>query len=193
MSNETSKSVLRRLHDSRFVTKYFVGEGIDIGCGQDCIGKYAELFPLMRDVKPWDANDGDAQKMSGVADNTYDFVHSSHCLEHLVDPSEGLKNWFRILKPGGHMVVMVPDEDLYERGIFPSISNSDHKWTFTIWKKQSWSSRSINLLYLLQTLGDSAEILKVEVLDASYLPSAYKQDQTLGIGECAIEFILRHK
>jgi len=32
--HETSKAVLRRLHDSRYITRYFVGDGIDIGAGR---------------------------------------------------------------------------------------------------------------------------------------------------------------
>ena len=28
---ETSKAVMRRIHDNRFATRYFVGKGIDIG------------------------------------------------------------------------------------------------------------------------------------------------------------------
>lgn len=190
MSNETSKSVLRRLHDTRFVSRYFVGSGIDIGCGKDSIGAYKETFPLITSVTPWDLSNGDAQIMNGVVNNTYDFVHSSHCLEHLQDPYEGIQNWFRILKPGGHLIVMIPDEDLYERGVFPSKSNPDHKWTFSIYKPSSWSRKSINVTNLLQSLGQSAQILKIELLDATFRPSL-KIDQTLSIGECAIEFIVK--
>ena len=90
----------------------------------------------------WDLGDGDATFMESVKDETYDFVHSSHCLEHLLDPEKGLRNWFRILKPGGYLVVIVPDEDLYEQGVFPSTFNADHKWTFTISKSGSWSDKS---------------------------------------------------
>src|SRR3546814_12230808 len=71
--------------------------------------------------------------------------------------SEGLRNWFRILKPGGHLIVTVPDEDLYEQGIFPSAYNPDHKWTFTIWKAASWSPKSRNLIDLVRSLGEAAE------------------------------------
>ena len=56
-----------------------------------------------------------AELMASVADNTYDFVHSSHCLEHMRDPARAMHNWLRILKPGGHLVCLVPDEDLYEQ------------------------------------------------------------------------------
>ena len=51
--HETSKALMRRLHDSRFATRYFVGDGIDIGAGGDVLGQYTELFPLMRSCRAW--------------------------------------------------------------------------------------------------------------------------------------------
>lgn len=132
---ESSKSIIRRGHDRRFVSRYFIGEGIDIGAGTDSIGQYTHFFPLMGKVKAWDINDGDAMLMENVANETYDFVHSSHCLEHLVDPRTGLENWIRICKKGGHLILTIPDEDLYEQGIWPSTFNTDHKWSFTIGKE----------------------------------------------------------
>ena len=189
---ETSKSVMRRLHDNRFMSRYLVGDGIDIGCGSDPISLYGELFPLMKSLRTWDLPDGDAQLLAGVADESFDFVHSSHCLEHMRDPTEALKNWFRVLKPGGHLIVLVPDEDLYEMGIFPSQSNLDHKWTFTLWKESSWCDKSVNVTDLVKTLGISAQPLKMELLDGSYRYLLPRIDQTLTpIGECAIEIIIR--
>lgn len=193
MSYETTKAVLRRIHDTRFFSRYFVGNGIDIGCGQDSINAFTEVFTQIGSVKGWDKQDGDAQFMSTVPDNTYDFVLSSHCLEHMQDPFEAIKNWLRILKPHGHMVLVVPDEDLYERGVFPSQNNPDHKWTFTIWKQKSWTSKSINIFDLLKSLDTRIQILKIELLDATFRPSLKNRDQTLfpNIGECAIEVILK--
>src|SRR3546814_15547357 len=120
---ECSKSIARRLADPNFAGRYFIGKGIDIGGAPDPLFLYEELFPRMEEVRVWDVADGDGQLMEGVADESYDFVHSSHCLEHLRDPEEGLRNWFRILKPGGQLIVTVPDEDLYEQGIFPHAYN----------------------------------------------------------------------
>ena len=191
---ETSKSISRRLRDPNFISRYFRGTGIDIGAGTDPVSLYHELFPLMGKVRIWDIKDGDAQVMEGVEDNTYDFVHSSHCIEHLHNPVIGLENWIRIVKPGGFVIVTVPDEDLYEQGIFPSNKNSDHKWTFTIYKKSSWSEKSINVLELLTVYDDTIEINKVELLNQSYRYSLPQFDQTLTpVGECAIEFILRKR
>ncbi|HWY61438.1 MAG TPA: class I SAM-dependent methyltransferase [Rhizomicrobium sp.] len=191
---ETSKSIMRRLHDVRFAVRYFVGDGIDIGGGEDPLGLYRELFPAISSVRNWDLPDGDAQAMAGVPDNSFDFVHSSHCLEHLNDPLAGLANWLRILKPGGHLIVVVPDEDLYEQGRFPSAHNFGHKYSFTIHKAKSWSKQSISLTSLLAQLGPTAQLLRIELLDATYRFALPPLDQTMTpIGECAIEFIIRKR
>ena len=191
---ECSKSIIRRQSDPNFLNRYFVGNGIDIGGAPDPLSLYREIFPRMGEVRIWDLPDGDAQLMAGVPDDSYAFVHSSHCLEHLRDPEEGLANWFRILKPGGHLVVTVPDEDLYEQGVFPSTFNSDHKWTLTIFKKQSWSARSLNLFDMIAALGPAADVQKIELLTASYRYDLPRFDQTLTpIGEAGIEFVLRKR
>jgi len=190
--HETSKSLPRRLADHRFATRYFVGDGIDIGAGPDLLAQYRELFPLMRSCRSWDIGDGDAGQLASIADASLDFAHSSHCLEHLHDPALALDNWLRALKPGGHLIVLVPDEDLYEQGVFPSTFNPDHKSTFTIGKTRSWSAASINLLDLLARFTARAEVLKIERLDATYRYALPRFDQTrTPVAECAIEFILR--
>jgi SAM-dependent methyltransferase len=191
---ECSKSVQRRLTDSNFIRKYFVGDGIDIGGKPDPLILYKEMFPLIESVKTWDWEDGDAQFLEGVADSSLGFVHSSHCLEHLVDPAEGLCNWLRVVRDGGYLVVTVPDEDLYEQGKFPSTFNSDHKWTFTIFKSNSWSDQSINLLDLVRELGPYAEVVRIEQLSASYRFDLPRFDQTLTpVAECGIELVIRKR
>ncbi len=190
--HEASKAISRRLHDSRFATRFFVGNGIDIGCGPDPVSQYLEQFPLMRQVRNWDMPDGDAQYLAGVADQNFNFVHSSHCLEHMVDPKVAMHHWLRVLQPGGHMIVTIPDEDLYEQGQFPSTFNADHKWTFTLHKKKSWSAKSINLLEFLADFSDVAQVIKLELLDASYRYQLGRFDQTLTpVAEAGIEIILR--
>ncbi|PXW22422.1 tetratricopeptide repeat protein [Paraburkholderia caballeronis] len=191
MANETSKQMFRRSSDRRYFTRWLVGDGIDVGCGPDPLSNLSDFFPLMRSVRGWDLPDGDAMLMETVADGSFDFVHSSHCLEHLVDPVTALRNWIRICKPGGHLVITIPDEDLYEQGVWPSTFNEDHKWTFTILKKESWSPRSINLVELLAMFADDVEILKLEKLDSTFDYNRPRYDQTLyGLAESAIEFVL---
>jgi len=191
---ECSKSINRRLADSRFVRKYFVGEGLDIGGKPDPLSIYQEFFPLMRGVRTWDLEDGDAQFLETVRDGSYAFIHSSHCLEHLHDPVEGLRNWLRVVKDDGYLIITIPDEDLYEQGVFPSTFNLDHKWTFTLYKSSSWSEKSINVLDMVKAMGDAAAIEKVELLDSNYRYLLPRYDQTLTpVSECGIEIIIRKR
>jgi SAM-dependent methyltransferase len=175
-----------------FTRRYFVGNGIDVGGGDDGLGK--QQWPRMEHCcRTWDLSDGDAQLLSTVDDDTFDFLHSSHCLEHMRDPYEALKHWVRVVKPGGHLVVMVPDEDMYEQGVFPSTFNGDHKSTFTIYKARSWSPVSVSIVALLLSLGDSVETLAVQQLRDDYDWTKSREDQTGGPAACAIEFILRKR
>lgn len=191
---EASKATLRRNYDRRFATTYFVGDGIDIGCGQDTIGRYSEFYPLMKTVKTWDLPDGDGQYLEGVEAESFDFVHSSHSLEHMQDPKIAMNSWLRVLKPGGYMVLLLPDEDMFEQGVWPSrYAGHDHVTSWTIHKVESWSPASINAIDFFSSF-DKVEILKIEKLDSTYLYNVTEQDQTRSpIGECAIEVILRKK
>jgi len=49
---------------------------------------------------------------------------------------------------------------MYERGIWPSKGNADHKHTFTICKDRSWSPVSINLIDLLKQFSTTVTIEK---------------------------------
>ncbi len=46
-----------------------------------------------------------------VADGMYDFVLSSHMLEHTADPLRTLAEWRRVLRPGGTLVMILPHRD----------------------------------------------------------------------------------
>jgi SAM-dependent methyltransferase len=195
--NEQSKSAKRRYRDGDFLSRYFVGDGLDVGAGPDTLGRYVGIFPLMRSVRGWDMPDGDAQTLATISDSSVDFVHSSHCLEHLNDPEVALKHWLRVIKPGGYLIATIPDEDMYERGIFPSRCSDEHQWTFTMHKPKglSWSHKSINVLEMLGRVSDIAEVERVQVIREFFFdraPSEY--DLTLLPNtECAIEFVLRKR
>jgi SAM-dependent methyltransferase len=134
------------------------GDGIDIGCGLD---------PIMPSAKPFDMEDGDANIISQFVSKQFDYVFSSHCLEHMHDPKTAILEWWKLVKKDGYLIFTVPDEDLYELGYFPSLFNDDHKSTFTISKRESWSDRSHNLLELVTSLPES-ELIKIEVQDTDY-------------------------
>jgi predicted SAM-dependent methyltransferase len=51
----------------------------------------------------------DAQTLGAIADASQDFVVSSHVLEHLEDPVGALQHAFRVLRPGGLVMLTLPD------------------------------------------------------------------------------------
>lgn len=155
MGREASKT---RKNLGELEQKILLGDGIDIGCGDD---------PITDSVQKFDVQDGDANEIEKYVSKEYDFVFSCHCLEHMKDPAKALQSWWKIIKPGGHLLLVLPDEDLYEQGYFPSLFNGDHKHTFTISKYKSWSPVSYNVLDLVKEL-DNCEILKIELQDEGY-------------------------
>jgi len=171
--------------------RYFAGRGIDIGSGDDPLGRWQSLFPLMTECRAWDLPDGDAQTLPGIGPNEFDFLHSSHCLEHLRDPLTALRRWCEVVKPGGYLVVLVPDEDLYEQGVWPSRWNADHKHTFTLYKLKSWSPVSIDVFDLLADVGDLAIPIRVERLEGTCLPLNGTDHTRNVVTESAIEFVMR--
>ena len=52
-----------------------------------------------------------------VADASVDFVVSSHVLEHFADPIAALLEWYRVVRPGGYVYMIVPHvERTFDRG-----------------------------------------------------------------------------
>ena len=76
------------------------------------------------------------------ADGSVDAVHASHVLEHVGSVDESgwghsannhLREWFRVLRIGGHLVLMVPHAYLYERRLTvpPSRWSPEHVRAYT--------------------------------------------------------------
>ena len=54
---------------------------------------------------------GEGADLRVIPSGKYDFVLSSHMLEHSANPLRALEEWRRVLKPGGAMVLVVPARD----------------------------------------------------------------------------------
>jgi predicted SAM-dependent methyltransferase len=188
MGHETTKSnIQRRIYNKKFHEKYFVGNGLDIGCGNDPLRN--DIFLKIKNIDLFDKSNGDAGDLNLL--KKYNFIYSSNCLEHLVDPINAFTKWFYHLEIGGFIIITVPDEDLYEQRNFPSKYNRDHKWTFTIYKNKSWCNKSINILHLLSNLSnDSFRIHDITLCDTNYNYLINNKDQTRGCAEAFIELIV---
>lgn len=155
--DEASKT--NSIRDTAFRERFLRGRVIDIGCGRDLVCAGAE---------PFDMPHGDAQEIANLRENqAYDAVHSSHCLEHMRDPIEALSQWWALVKPGGHLIIVVPDEDLYEQGFWPSRFNHDHKATFRVGETSSWSPVSHDIKKMVEQLPD-AEVVALDRHDQHY-------------------------
>jgi SAM-dependent methyltransferase len=44
-------------------------------------------------------------------DNTLDYVLTSHVIEHFFDPVKALREWHRVIKPGGYIFIIAPHKD----------------------------------------------------------------------------------
>lgn len=52
----------------------------------------------------------DGTDLSQIDDKKYDFVVSSHCLEHIANPLKALNEWSRILKDDGILLLILPNK-----------------------------------------------------------------------------------
>jgi predicted SAM-dependent methyltransferase len=114
---------------------YTRGRGLDLGCGPNKgfphfigvdSGIDRQLFGV--EMKP-DIFVDTCERLPMFGSAAFDFVFSSHLLEHIEYskvPST-LKEWWRLIKPGGHLVLYLPDEDEYPKVGQPG-ANPDHKW-----------------------------------------------------------------
>lgn len=155
--DEASKT--QKIRPKDFATRYLGGKVLDIGAGRDLVCKNAESF----DIEHGDAN----HILNYKEKESYDCVHSSHCLEHMFNPDKTIKEWWELVKPNGFLIVVVPDEDLYEQNIWPAFFNTDHKATFRLDKKSTWSPRSFDMLELCKSLPKS-EIIEATQHDHNY-------------------------
>jgi ADP-heptose:LPS heptosyltransferase/predicted SAM-dependent methyltransferase len=126
--------------------QYTRGKVLDIGCGQskayphfvgvdNCADNVLFGAQIEPDVKIETADD-----LSKWATESQDAVYSSHTLEHMPDPLVTLKEWWRVIKVGGHLCLYLPDETLYPKiGEFGA--NPDHKHNLNQQKVIDWMSQ----------------------------------------------------
>jgi len=155
----TEAAKTNSLREADFFTTYLSGSVLDIGAGADPVAPHAQIF---------DQPQGDANKILDYLDaEQFDCVHSSHCLEHMFNPLQALDDWWQLVKPGGYMITIVPQEDLYEQFNWPSIFNEDHKSTYRLGGDSSWSPVSIDILAASKAL-KGAVVIKSKLWDNNY-------------------------
>ncbi|MBM7866704.1 methyltransferase domain-containing protein [Heliobacterium gestii] len=99
--------------------RFCVGNGLDIGFGGDPIVDSAICMDMPKRYVSYNYYPqhlhGDANHLCWFADESLDYIYSSHVLEDFRDTAQVLDEWLRVLKPGGHLILFLPDEPLYRQ------------------------------------------------------------------------------
>lgn len=101
------------------LSRFCVGNGVDIGYGGDSITSSAITIDMAKPYN-WVGKDpqnlvGDCRDLYWFKDSVLDYVYSSHLLEDFLELEirEILKEWFRVLRPYGLLILYCPVEKVY--------------------------------------------------------------------------------
>ncbi len=125
---ETEKAHAPRLK-SGFYDRFMQGRGIDVGYA----GYVDNPEPVVANAIGVDLNyPGYDGVTLPFANESQDFVFAAHVLEHIGDYGQAIREWYRVTKVGGFLIICVPHRDLYEKQRFmPSRFCADHKRIYT--------------------------------------------------------------
>lgn len=118
------------------IVRWTRGRGLDIGAGPQrtfqhfiTIDNNVDTQLFGRQMPRPDIFVADACELSMLATEQFDFAFSSHLLEHIPEDRlvQCLREWWRVIRPGGYLVLYLPDEDEYPK-MGEEGANPDHKW-----------------------------------------------------------------
>lgn len=189
---ETSKAMRRRFQEDAIGLFPWLtimhGKGLDVGPGDD---------PLqLPNVTLFDKEQGDANELLNTfLPGSFDYIHASQCLEHLHKPEAALWEWTTIVRPGGHIIITVPDFDFYEKRQWPSKHNPDHKAAFSMVRHGfPGVPQFFHVPTMLEGFKKHCQVLKCDLQLGGYNWNAPDNiDQTFPEegAECFIEFVLK--
>ena len=137
------------------------GNGVDVGCGTSRIDSMITSIDQQPNYQfahaqfVWNCHD-----LELFNNGVLDFIFSSHCLEDFEDIPTVFMNWWRKLKIGGAMLLLLPD---MENGRYPKVGqpngNPSHK-------------TDVGKNYIIGMLNgfQSRELIKYELLQCDTIP-----------------------
>ena len=169
---------LTRITLGKFIERH-ASRGLTLDLGSQA-GPYSALFPnrVSLDIRPGPGVQivGDAQAL-GIGDGRFDVVLCTEVLEHLPEPQKAIDEMFRVLKPGGELL-------LTTRFLFP-IHDAPHDYfrytkyglryllrRFDVVELEEETDAVGTIAVLLQRLGMQAQTLGRTPLRAVWLLAA---------------------
>lgn len=104
------------------VAEWCSGQGLDPGAGRRTYSPTVVRCDIRPEVQPHHVCDA-TQLL--FADGSFDFVVTSHLIEHLKNPRAAIREWLRVVRPGGFVCLIVPNT-LYTRGM--NTDATPHYW-----------------------------------------------------------------
>jgi predicted SAM-dependent methyltransferase len=106
------------------VAPFLTGDGLDLGAGGSPVHTRAITMDRSDDRGQLV---GDASDLKWFKDGVFDYVFSSHLLEDFADWTPVLVEWMRVVKPGGYLVLQIPDHARYRAFVMAGQGdNPDH-------------------------------------------------------------------
>ena len=81
-------------------------KGLDVGAGGRTLYPSVSRCDISPETEPEIVCD--ALRIP-VGNDEYDWAFSGHCIEHFEKPQDAIREWCRVVKPGGHVCIVVPD------------------------------------------------------------------------------------
>ena len=109
------------------VKEWTLGKGLDLGCGLDKISQDA----IGIDLVPFPGVDFvlDIRDLYIFKNGEFDYIFSSHVLEDIEDTTDTLREWWRLIKLHGFLILYLPHKRFYPN-IGEEGSNPAHKHDF---------------------------------------------------------------
>lgn len=129
-----------KVRDMENVMRFVTGRICDVGAGGDKITPDAYAI----DGRPLPGVDCVQDGLFITTQGPFDTIFSSHFLEHVVEPTGYIYNWWTNLNVGGHLVLYLP-----QKGAYNSHENIEHMWNweyldFVFWFKRSFCGEGKN-------------------------------------------------
>lgn len=119
--------------------KYFIGKGVDIGCGKDKIVDNAigVDFKYLYDNEIFEESSADfigpwEDFFDNKEEKSFDFIFSSHLLEDYINAYKILEIWANYVKLDGYLILVLPIEPLYKEFCDKTneVPNQAHKFVW---------------------------------------------------------------